>query len=134
MQSARSRFVAKETEQLFDAVPAGSPAAANLREQLVLTNLGLADSVARRYTGRGIERDDLIQVARLGLAKAAWRYEAALGVPFAGFAVPTILGELKRHFRDAGWMVRPPRALQDLGAALRGSSNLTGHAGLLDLT
>jgi RNA polymerase sigma-B factor len=86
---------------------------------VVLLNLGLADGIASRYLGRGIERDDLIQVARLGLVKAVQRYRPALGQSFAGYAAPTISGEIKRHFRDTGWMVRPPRRLQELGARLR---------------
>ena len=86
---------------------------------VVLLNLGLADGIASRYLGRGIERDDLVQVARLGLIKAVRRYRPALGQSFAGFAAPTISGEIKRHFRDTGWMVRPPRRLQELGARLR---------------
>jgi RNA polymerase sigma-B factor len=88
-------------------------------DAVVLLNLGLADGIASRYLGRGIERDDLIQVARLGLVKAVRRYRPALGQSFAGYAAPTISGEIKRHFRDTGWMVRPPRRLQELGARLR---------------
>ncbi len=83
------------------------------RETLVVDNLSLADSLARRYAGRGQDVDDLIQVARLGLVHAARRYRPGHG-SFASFAVPTITGELKRHFRDHGWLVRPPRRTQEL--------------------
>lgn len=83
------------------------------RETLVLDNLSLADGLARRYTGRGQDLDDLVQVARLGLVHAARRYHPDQG-SFASFAVPTITGELKRHFRDHGWLVRPPRRTQEL--------------------
>ena len=70
--------------------------------------------MASRYDGRGVEHDDLVQVARLALVKAVERYVPGQGPSFAAFAVPTISGELKRHFRDRGWMVRPPRRLQEL--------------------
>ena len=88
-------------------------------QAVVLLNLGLADGIASRYVGRGIDREDLVQVARLGLVKAVRRFRPGLGQSFAGFAAPTISGEIKRHFRDTGWMVRPPRRLQELGARLR---------------
>lgn len=87
---------------------------ARLLDQVVEANLRLADGLAARYTGRGIALDDLVQVARLGLVRAARRFDPQAGADFAAFAVPTIRGELRRHFRDCGWMVRPPRALQEL--------------------
>ncbi len=109
----------ERTERLLSHVSDGSPLGSADTDTVVLLNLGLADGIASRYLGRGIERDDLIQVARLGLVKAVRRYRPALGQSFAGFAAPTISGEIKRHFRDTGWMVRPPRRLQELGARLR---------------
>lgn len=81
-------------------------------------HLHLATALARRFCGRGPELDDLVQVARLGLVAAAERYDPERGA-FAAFASATILGELKRYFRDASWMVRPPRWLQDLQASIR---------------
>ncbi len=90
-----------------------------VEQAVVVLNLPLADSIAGRYAGRGLERDDLVQVARLGLVKAVQRFRPDRGVSFAGFAAPTIAGELKRHFRDTGWMVRPPRRLQELTARMR---------------
>lgn len=81
--------------------------------ELVLHHLGLADAIARRFRGRGEDDDDLRQVARCALVEAARRYDPHRG-PFAPFAVPTVSGELKRHFRDHGWMVRPPRPVQQL--------------------
>lgn len=84
-------------------------------EQIILYNLDLCHSLARRYANRGIDFDDLSQVARLGLMGAVLRYRP--GAPnFVAFAVLTITGELKRHFRDHGWTVRPPRRLQELRA------------------
>ncbi|WP_168207568.1 sigma-70 family RNA polymerase sigma factor [Microlunatus elymi] len=76
-------------------------------------NLPIADSLARRYRSRGEDLDDLIQVARMGLMQAVHRYQPDNGA-FLPFAVPTITGELKRHFRDHCWTVRPPRRLQEL--------------------
>lgn len=91
---------------------------AELEESAVLHSLRLAESVARRYCGRGLEYDDLQQVARLALVKAVRRYEPGAGSGFAAYAVPTIAGEVKRHFRDFGWTVRPPRRLQEFKARL----------------
>ena len=86
-------------------------------EDLVLEHLGLAAALARRFSGRGVDMDDLEQVARLALVKAARRYDPAQG-PFPPFATATIQGELKRHFRDRAWMVRPPRRLQEIQALI----------------
>ena len=89
----------------------GDPAA---REQLVTRFLPLARQLARRYQRGGEQLDDLVQVASLGLLKAIDRFDPARETAFSSFAVPTILGELKRHFRDKGWSVRVPRDLQEL--------------------
>ena len=88
-----------------------------LRQEAVLLCLDLADSAAHRYRDRGIPLEDLVQVARMALVKAASRYRTGMGQGFGAYAEPTIAGEVKRHFRDVGWMVRPPRRLQELGAA-----------------
>lgn len=82
-------------------------------EEAVQLNLPIADSLARRYRSRGEDLDDLIQVARLGLVQAATRFSPENG-EFLSFAVPTITGEIKRHFRDHCWTVRPPRRIQEL--------------------
>lgn len=82
-------------------------------ELAVKINLPIADSLARRYRSRGEDLDDLIQVARLGLIQAANRFNPDNG-EFLSFAVPTITGEIKRHFRDHCWTVRPPRRIQEL--------------------
>jgi RNA polymerase sigma-B factor len=89
-----------------------------LRDEAVLLTLDLPEQVARRYSGRGIDHDDLVQVGRLGLVKAAAGYRAGVGGCFAAYAMPTISGEVKRHFRDCGWAVRPPRRLQEVRALL----------------
>ena len=89
----------------------GDPSA---REALVERFLPLARQLARRYQRGGEPLDDLVQVASLGLLKAIDRFDPARETAFSSFAVPTILGELKRHFRDKGWSVRVPRDLQEL--------------------
>ena len=89
-------------------------------EELAERHLPLADKLALRYRHTSEPLDDLIQVARLGLIKAAKRWDPDRGSAFSTFAVPTILGELRRHFRDSTWAVRPPREVQELGLALQG--------------
>jgi RNA polymerase sigma-B factor len=89
------------------------------RESLIESHLPLAKSVARRYAGRGVELDDLVQVAAVGLVKAADRFDAGRGVSFSAFAEPTMEGELRHHLRDRSGSVRIPRELQRLGKRLR---------------
>jgi RNA polymerase sigma-B factor len=88
------------------------------REQLVERFLPLARQLARRYQRGGEPYEDLVQVASIGLLKAIDRFDAARETAFSSFAVPTILGELKRHFRDTGWAVRVPRDLQELAVKI----------------
>lgn len=89
------------------------------RESLIESHLPLAKSVARRYVGRGVELDDLVQVAAVGLVKAANRFDTRRGVSFPAFAEPTIEGEIRHHLRDRSGTVRIPRELQRLGERLR---------------
>ncbi|MGD9797055.1 MAG: SigB/SigF/SigG family RNA polymerase sigma factor [Acidimicrobiia bacterium] len=84
------------------------------RDELIRAHLGLAEYLARRFTNRGEPLDDLVQVASLGLVKAVERFDPDRGLEFTTFATPTILGELKRHFRDKAWAVRVPRRVQEL--------------------
>lgn len=84
------------------------------RDALVKANMGLARSCARRFASRGEPLDDLEQVAMLGLVRALDRFDPTKGIPFAGFAIPTITGELRRHFRDTTWSVHVPRRAKDL--------------------
>jgi RNA polymerase sigma-B factor len=84
------------------------------RERVVAQMLPLARSLARRYANKGEPLDDLEQVASVGLIKAIDRFDCSRDVRFASYAVPTIAGELKRHFRDRSWMMRVPREVQEL--------------------
>ena len=85
-----------------------------LRDDIALRHLDVAEAVARSFAPTGPEASDIRQVAYLGLIKAVQRFDPALGVPFAAFAVPTIAGEIKRYLRDSCWVIRPPRDVQDL--------------------
>src|SRR5690625_2308614 len=106
----------KRLRRLFEQHRSTGDAA--IRDELVEAHLGLAIHLARRFENRGIPTDDLIQVASLGLLKAVDRFEPERGLEFSTFATPTILGELKRHFRDRGWSVRVPRRVQELHVRL----------------
>ncbi|MCX4885005.1 MULTISPECIES: RNA polymerase sigma factor SigF [unclassified Streptomyces] len=90
-----------------------------LREQVVAAWLPMADRLAGRFRNRGESLDDLRQVAALGLVKAVDRYDPALGNAFESYAVPTITGEIKRHFRDHMWTLHVPRRVQDLRNRVR---------------
>ena len=92
----------------------GSPAFRRQRDEIINRCLPIADHIARRYGGRGEPFDDLVQAARAGLVSAVNRFDVDKGADFLSFAVPTILGELRRHFRDKGWSLRVPRDLQEL--------------------
>jgi RNA polymerase sigma-B factor len=105
---------------------------AEVRERMVLAGLPLADSIAQRYQGRGIETEDLVQVARTALVKAVHRYRPGAGPGFAAYAAPTISGEVKRWFRDQGWAVRPPRRIQELRAGLVAEEERLRHVLLRD--
>jgi len=89
-----------------------------LRDRLVEMHLPLAEHLARRFRDRGEPLDDLTQVAMIGLIKAVDRFSLERGVEFSTYATPTIIGEIKRHFRDKGWAIRVPRRLQELRLAL----------------
>lgn len=92
----------------------GGPLRNALQDEMTLSHLDLAESVARSFSVYGPDAPDIRQVAYLGLIKAVQRFNPARGVPFPSFAVPTITGEVKRFLRDCCWVVRPPRHLQDL--------------------
>ncbi|WP_234793545.1 RNA polymerase sigma factor SigF [Mycolicibacterium porcinum] len=109
-----------------------SPARERQRERIVERCLPLADHIARRFDGRGEPREDLVQVARVGLVNAINRFDVEAGSDFVSFAVPTIMGEVRRHFRDNSWSVKVPRRLKELhlrlGAATAELSQRLGRA------
>ncbi|WP_409474840.1 RNA polymerase sigma factor SigF [Streptomyces sp. HC307] len=109
---ARAMFV--ELRRLKE----GSPEYAELRNQLVRMHLPLVEHLARRFRNRGEPLDDLTQVATIGLIKSVDRFDPDRGVEFSTYATPTVVGEIKRHFRDKGWAVRVPRRLQELRLSL----------------
>jgi RNA polymerase sigma-B factor len=104
-----------EQELLRKVRDAKDPAA---REELITRYLPLVRSLARRFASRGQPVEDLIQVGSIGLIKAIDRFDLDRGVELSTYATPTILGEIKRYFRDKGWAVKVPRALQDLNVRL----------------
>jgi RNA polymerase sigma-B factor len=99
-------------------LPTGHPDRAALRTRGIEAGLPLARSLAARYRGRGEPLDDLYQVAALALVKAVDGYDPARQAAFTSYAVPTIVGELKRHFRDTTWRIRVPRPIQELAITL----------------
>ena len=107
-----------------------------VQARVVELNLPVARDLARRYRDRGIGRDDLEQVASLGLLKAVRAFDVDRATDFLSFAVPTVRGELRRHFRDLGWAVRPPRRIQELQAHLAAAeselSQELGHTPTVD--
>jgi RNA polymerase sigma-B factor len=111
--------------QLFARHIEGDQAA---REELVRRFIPLARSLARRYDRSSEPFEDLLQVASLGLLKALDRFDPTLGHPFASFAVPTILGEMRRHFRDAGWSVHVPRGAQERALKVRDAQERLANA------
>ena len=88
------------------------------REQLIEQYMSLVRSLARRYSYRGEQLDDLVQIGSIGLIKAIDRFDLERGVELTTYATPNIIGEIKRHFRDRGWAVRVPRGLQELNVKL----------------
>ncbi|MFG3297473.1 SigB/SigF/SigG family RNA polymerase sigma factor [Micromonospora chersina] len=111
--------VTGDSEQLLRrraALSADDPDRARLRTRIIEANLPMAGRLARRYTGRGQPYEDLAQVGALGLIKAVDGYDTNRGTPFASYAIPTILGAIRRHFRDTAWAIRVPRAAQELSA------------------
>lgn len=116
-QDPRARRTTEVVAQLREASELERQA---LLHQLIEVNVPVAHSIAGRYARRGIDLDDLQQVALLGLTQAARRFDVHAEHDFLAFAVPTIRGELRRHFRDSGWMIRVPRRIQELQARITG--------------
>jgi len=116
--SSPDRARARELFERLAGLPPGDPERARIRGYLVELHLPLVEYLARRFRNRGEWLDDLTQVATIGLIKSIDRFDLDRGVEFSTYATPTIVGEIKRHFRDKGWAVRVPRRLQELKLSL----------------
>lgn len=118
----RRRRRAAHLTGLFTALAEATDDASqrSLRDDITVITLPLAESFASRYRNRGVDYDDLVGVAQLALVKSINRFDVASGHDFYSFAVPTIRGEIRRYFRDNGWVIRPPRRIQELQARLHG--------------
>jgi RNA polymerase sigma-B factor len=114
----------------IDALAPGDPDRAAARAELINVCQPMASYLARRYRNRGEPLDDLVQIATVGLIKAVDGYDRLRGVPFWSYAVPTIVGEIKLHFRDRGWALRVPRRLQEIRLRIsRAAGPLTQRLG-----
>lgn len=113
-RSAADRARARELFAQFTSLNEDDPERDRLRDELVEQHLPLVEYLARRFRNRGEPLDDLVQVATIGLIKSVDRFDMERGVEFSTYATPTIVGEIKRHFRDKGWAIRVPRRLQEL--------------------
>jgi RNA polymerase sigma-B factor len=110
--------------------PAKSAEHARIRDELVTLHLPLVEYLARRFRDRGEPLEDLVQVGTIGLIKSVDRFDRERGVEFSTYATPTIVGEIKRHFRDKGWSIRVPRRLQEMRLALNlATADLTQDLG-----
>ena len=116
--ATRERGRARELFERLATLPEGGEERQRIRGELVELHLPLVEYLARRFRNRGEWLDDLTQVATIGLIKSIDRFDLSRGVEFSTYATPTIVGEIKRHFRDKGWAVRVPRRLQELKLAL----------------
>jgi RNA polymerase sigma-B factor len=116
--SSPDRARARELFERLAELPPEDPERARIRGYLVELHLPLVEYLARRFRNRGEWLDDLTQVATIGLIKSIDRFDLDRGVEFSTYATPTIVGEIKRHFRDKGWAVRVPRRLQELKLSL----------------
>jgi RNA polymerase sigma-B factor len=128
--SARDRARERELLELVATLEAEDPRRIAARDEIVTMHLPLAGFLARRFRDRGESVEDLTQVATIGLLKAVDRFELDRGVEFSTFATPTMVGEIKRHFRDKGWAIRVPRRLQELRLAIsRATAELSQRTG-----
>src|SRR5829696_3640414 len=116
-QTLREDLAERTQNLLLEAETAELARRQQIIDEVVCSHLWLAETLARRFLHRGEDEEDLVQVARTGLVEAAQRFAPEQGA-FIAFAVPTITGVLKRHFRDHGWMVRPPRRTQELASGI----------------
>jgi RNA polymerase sigma-B factor len=112
--SSRAARRRKTAKLLREASQSKGAARDELIDQVILLNIGVAHAIAHRYRNRSVPVEDLEQVACMALVRAAHQFDVSLERDFLTYAVPTIAGELKRHFRDQGWTIRPPRRVQEI--------------------
>ena len=128
--SDRNRVRERELLHVVCDLPGDDPARIAARDELVTMHLPLASFLARRFRDRGESLEDLEQVATIGLIKAVDRFDLDRGVEFSTFATPTMVGEIKRHFRDKGWAIRVPRRLQEMRLGItRATAELSQTSG-----
>lgn len=128
--SANKRDHEHELLEQMAQLPEDDPQRARIRDEIVTLHLPLVHHLARRFIDRGEPYDDLVQVGTIGLIKAVDRYDVERGAELSTYATPTIVGEIKRHFRDKGWSVRVPRRLQELRLAItRATAQLSQDLG-----
>lgn len=96
----------------------------DIREELIRRHLYIAEILSKKYANRGIDYEDIYQVACIGLIYAVDRYDISKGYEFSSFATPTIIGEIKKYFRDKGWVIRVPRRIQELSKKINTSKNI----------
>jgi RNA polymerase sigma-B factor len=126
--TAESTAPSRELFGRLAATEHGTPVWRALRDELVRRHLPLVHFLVRRFRGRGEPLDDLVQVATIGLIKAVDRFDPDRGIEFSTYATPTVVGEVKRHFRDRGWAIKVPRRLQEnMLAVSRTSAELFGQ-------
>ena len=129
-RTSHDRAYARELFAELAALDDSDPRRQRVRDELVEMHLALVEYLARRFRNRGEPLDDLVQVATIGLIKSVDRFDLERGVEFSTYATPTIVGEIKRHFRDKGWAIRVPRRLQELKLALaKATSDLSQQNG-----
>jgi RNA polymerase sigma-B factor len=129
-KSSHDRAHARELFAVLVSCDEDDPQRQRIRDELVEMHLPLVEYLARRFRNRGEPLDDLVQVATIGLIKSVDRFDLERGVEFSTYATPTIVGEIKRHFRDKGWAIRVPRRLQELKLALaKATSELSQRNG-----
>jgi RNA polymerase sigma-B factor len=124
----RDRRASYDLFRRLQACAPGTPEWRTHRDELVRRHLPLAHYLVRRFAGRGEPMDDLVQVATIGLIKAVDRFDLERGVEFSTYATPTVVGEVKRYFRDRGWAIRVPRRMQEHTLAVsRATGDLFGR-------
>lgn len=113
-EDLQSRYKEEPTPELEKEVKKSMQKVKRVRDQLIEHHIYIAEILAKKYVNKGIDYDDLFQVASLGLIFAIDRFDISKGYEFSSFATPTIVGEIKRHFRDKSWVIKVPRRIQEL--------------------